>query len=154
MVIGSYGVSVDNKGRIFMPAKWRDSYADKLIAMRGLTLEAEERFLLIMPESHFNKFLDELNSPRAISMRLNNAARYILENAYECDINAKGRILIDKSLLDYAGITTNATLAAARNNCFEAWEPERLKEKNLAYTQLDSAHDLQALADELENAGK
>ena len=154
MVIGSFNVSVDNKGRIFVPAKWRDSYSDKLIAMHGLTLEEGEKFLLIMPESHFNKFLDELNTPRATSMRMNNAARYILENSYECDIDSKGRILIDKGLLEYAGITASATLAAARNNCFEAWEPERLKAKNLAYTQLDSAHDLQALADELENAGR
>ena len=142
MVIGSYGVSVDNKGRVFVPAKWRDSYEDKLIAMRGMTEEADERFLLIMPESYFNQFMDEINSPRAISMKLNNAARSILQNAYECDIDSKGRILIDKSLLDYAGITSAATLTATRNKCFEAWEPARLEAKNLAYTQLDSARDL------------
>lgn len=154
MVIGSYGVSVDNKGRIFVPAKWRDSYEQKLIAMRGLTEEPDERFLLIMPEAYFNKFLDDINSPRAISLKMNNAARSILQNAFECEIDSKGRILLDKSLLDYAGISASATLTATRNNCFEAWEPERLNAKNLAYTQLDSARDLQRLADEQERMSR
>ncbi len=154
MVIGSFSVSVDSKGRIFVPAKWRDSYDNKLVAMQGITEEPNECFLLIMPESYFDQFMDEINAPHAVSIKLNNAARSILQNAYECEIDAKGRILIDKGLLDYAGISGTATLTATRNKCFEAWEPKRLEAKNLAYTQLDSARDLQKLAAELESAGR
>ena len=107
-----------------------------------------------MPYEYFERFVDEINSPRPIDFKLNNAARNILQNAYECETDAKGRILLDKSLLDHARITSSATLTATRNNCFEVWEPERLNAKNLAYTQLDSARDLQKLADEQERMGR
>lgn len=154
MVIGSYSVSVDSKGRIFVPAKWRNDYGDTLIAVRGFTDKPDERFITVMPVEHFERLSNDLDSLHPTDLRYNDAARNIFQYAFSCDIDSKGRILIDKSLLDYAGIASGASLTATKNKCFEVWEPERLTAKNCAYTQLDSSRDLQRRADELESAGK
>ena len=154
MVIGSYSVSVDNKGRIFVPAKWRNDYGDTLIAVRGFTDKPDEHFITVMPVEQFERLSNDLDSLHPTDLRYNDAARIILQYAFMCDIDSKGRILIDKSLLDYAGIDGSAQVTATKNKCFEVWEPQRLADKNSSYTQLDASRDLQKRADELESAGK
>ena len=155
MVIGSYSVSVDNKGRFFVPAKWRDTYGDvQLIAMRGITENPNDHFLLIMPLPYYSRLRGEIDAQSPANIRLGDAARSVSQYAFECDMDSKGRILIDKRLLDYAGFGSLATLADTRSNCFEVWEPASLDAKNESYTLLDSARDLQRLADERESAQK
>lgn len=156
MVIGSYSVSVDSKGRIFVPSRWRDDFTtgSTVIIMRGYSLNPDEHFLTVMTPEYFEKFSGDLNSLHPSSIKYNDAARNVMMNCYDSQVDGKGRISINSGLLKYAGITSGAMAVATRNNCFEIWEPERLEAKNRSYTQLDASKDLQKRANELERAGK
>jgi|GEM_PF-3444778 len=154
MVIGSYSVSVDSKGRIFVPSRWRDDYGDTLILMRGLSVNPDEHFITVMSVEEFERFAGDLNSVRYADSRYNDAARQVLQFAFDSQIDTKGRISVNSRLLEYAGISTQAVAVATRNKCFEIWEPDSLAAKNAAYTQIDSSRDMQKRADELEQAGK
>ena len=154
MVIGSYSVSVDNKGRIFVPSRWRSDYDDTLILLRGFSLDPNEHFISVMSVEQFEKLRSDLDTVRISDSRFNDAARNVLQFAFDSPIDNKGRISINAGLLEYAGITTQAVAVATRNNIFEIWEPSSLEAKNAAYTQQDSSRDLQKRADELELANR
>lgn len=154
MVIGSYSVTVDSKGRIFVPSRWRSDFGDTVIVMRGYTLNPDEHFLTVMTPEHFERFSGDLNSLHPTSIKYNDASRNVMMNCYDSPVDNKGRISINSNLLKYAGIKSGAMAVATRNNCFEIWEPDMLEAKNASYTQLDASKDLQKRANELERAGK
>ena len=154
MVIGSFNVTVDNKGRIFVPSRWRNDFSDTVYVMRGFTRDLNEHFLTVMTEENLIKLKHDFDTLHPGDSRYNDAARNVLMNCYDSQIDAKGRISLNSKLLEYAGLTSAAVAVATRNNCFEIWEPEALAAKNDSYTQLDASRDMQKRANELERAGK
>ena len=154
MVIGSFTVSVDNKGRIFVPSKWREDFSGTVVVMRGFTKDLNEHFLTVMPVAQYDKFMNDFADIHFSDSRYNDAIRDVMMNMFESQVDGKGRISINSTLLRYAGISGSAVAVATRNNCFELWEPECLAAKTSAYTLIDASKDLQKRANELERMKK
>jgi MraZ protein len=108
-IIGEYEITVDAKGRIMLPAALRkqlpQNSQDKLIVNRGF-----EKHLYIYPVNEWEKIAAELSKLNQYVKDNRELLRYILRGATEVPIDASGRMLIPKTLLDYSIIQKDAVL--------------------------------------------
>ena len=106
MLISSFGHSVDAKGRVFIPAKWRDDLGDTVIITRDMMGNADSRCLYGVPVELWNDILERFKKVAVSDVKAQNAMRRLFANACECELDKQGRILIPNSLREYAGINT------------------------------------------------
>ena len=122
MLISSYEHSVDVKGRIFVPAKWREDLGDTVAVIRGLLGNSDARCLFGMSESALEAFIDRVRSLAISDVVAQNTIRLILSEACICDVDKQGRILISPSLREFARIGDNARLMGTGTR-IELWAP-------------------------------
>ena len=126
MLMNSFAHSVDAKGRVFIPAKWRDDLGDTVIIIRDMMGKGDSRCLYGMPVSLWTEVMDRF---RKISMADNkalNEMRMMLANACDCELDKQGRILLPAQLREYAGIENDAVLVGMANR-IEIWSAEQWK---------------------------
>lgn len=131
MFLGEYTHSLDSKGRLTIPAKFRDQLAPGLIVTRSPL----DRCLLAMPQGKWQEVAEKINSlpladPRSALLR-----RAIFSAAEDYKPDKQGRILIGQRLRDYAQIQDDIIVAGV-NTFIELWNPTLWEEKVL--TQLES----------------
>lgn len=123
-MINSFEHSVDAKGRVFLPAKWRDDLGDTVIITRDMMGKGEDRCLYGMPVSVWNEMLERFRRISVTDVRAQNAMRMLFANACDCEPDKQGRILIPASLREYAGIGGEAMLIGMGNR-IELWGVEK-----------------------------
>ncbi|MDO4477952.1 MAG: division/cell wall cluster transcriptional repressor MraZ [Lachnospiraceae bacterium] len=123
MFLHTYEHSIDAKGRLIIPAKYRDDIDGKpVVVTRGwdanlvvYTMDAWEEYVkswLELPGS----------DPKVRKYR-----RFIATNAEQCELDKQGRILISQTLRDHAGLDKDVIISGNLTN-FEIWSPERWEE--------------------------
>lgn len=120
MLISSFEHSVDAKGRVFIPAKWRDDLGDTVIITRDMMGKGDSRCLYGMPVTLWNDILERFRKVAVTDVKAQNAMRMLFANAFDCEADKQGRILLPASLREYAGITGEATLVGMGNR-IEIW---------------------------------
>ncbi|MEK7652863.1 MAG: division/cell wall cluster transcriptional repressor MraZ, partial [Patescibacteria group bacterium] len=116
--IGQYSHSLDNKGRVAVPAKFR-SQLKKAVVTKGL-----DSCLFLYPEKEWKKKADEI-AARPIDVADNRAlSRTILAGATEVDFDKQGRIILPEYLRKFAGITKNVIIAGLYDR-LEIWDEEK-----------------------------
>jgi len=132
MLLGEYKHSVDKKGRIAIPAKFRTFLGDGAIITRGL-----DKCLFVFGMDEWRKLADELmNLPLAKS---NSRAfvRLMLAGAADVKLDSQGRVLIPEYLRKYAGLSEKAVVAGLYNR-MEIWDTDQwedYKEKTEANSE-------------------
>ncbi|MDO5501952.1 MAG: division/cell wall cluster transcriptional repressor MraZ [Actinomycetia bacterium] len=116
MFLGTYTPRLDAKGRLFLPAKFRDELDAGVVITRG-----HEKSLVIYPAAEF-----EVHATRAMAMpttnkRARNFARLLLSGAADQTPDAQGRISIPTHLREYAGINRDITITGMGNH-LEVWD--------------------------------
>lgn len=99
MFIGEYQNSIDSKGRIIVPSKFRDQLGSKFILTKGL-----DNCLYIYPMDEWNKFQDKLTSLPVANKDARAFVRYFFSSAVECEIDKQGRLTIPQNLREHARI--------------------------------------------------
>lgn len=122
MLLGEYQHSVDEKGRMAVPAKFRKFLSGGVVVTKGM-----DACLYLYPMEEWNKLAD-----RVAHLPINQAdsrafSRLLLAGASYADIDSQGRILIPDSLRKYAGIAARATIIGLHNRA-EIWDEEKWKE--------------------------
>lgn len=122
MFTGSYEHTVDNKGRIIVPSKFRDELGETFIITQGL-----DGCLFMYPMDKWEEFAAQLKTlpGNADSRKLQ---RYFLAAAVESEIDKQGRTLVSSNLRLKAGITKNVVLVGMMSR-IEIWDKE-LWDKN------------------------
>lgn len=115
MLIGEYQHSVDEKGRIALPAKFRKSLSDGVVVTKGL-----DPCLHIYPLEQWRRFAEKITQLPANKLGF---VRLILSQASHCDIDSQGRILIPGLLLEKAGIKHKAVIVGLHTRG-ELWSEE------------------------------
>lgn len=114
---GVYQHSLDNKGRLFIPAKLRDELGEVFF----ITLSMD-RCLCAYSAENWRCFSDRVGAMPFVKQR---QMRPLFANAARCELDAQGRTLIPQSLRGYAGLTKNVTVVGCNNHAelwdFEAW---------------------------------
>lgn len=126
MFLGEFSHTLDDKGRLTIPAKYREQLASGLVATRNPV----ERCLLVMPMSKWEEVAGKVNAlpladPGSAAFR-----RAVFSAAENLNPDKQGRILISQRLRDYAGIETEVIIAGV-HSFVELWEPRRWSEKVL-----------------------
>ena len=122
MFYGEYEHSVDRKGRLIIPARFRDVLKDKFVDTFMVTT-GYERCLFVFPPDQWQVFEQTLKAqsphqpdPRAVS-------RVLYSGTNQCLCDKQGRINLPQKLLDYAGIKREVTIIGVSAR-FEIWDRE------------------------------
>ncbi|GHV45575.1 transcriptional regulator MraZ [Clostridia bacterium] len=113
MLTGEYQHNIDTKGRMIMPAKFRDELGDQFVATKGL-----DRCLFIFALAEWEK-LDKQLSELSLS-KGREIQRFFYGGMTECEVDKQGRILIPLPLREYAGLEKDVTVIGL-NRRAEIW---------------------------------
>lgn len=116
MLLGEYKHSVDEKGRIAVPAKFRDAFAAGAIITRGL-----DRSLFIFSMVEWEMLAKKLTALPIAQGNSRAFARLMLAGAMDVRIDQQGRILVPDYLREYAGIDKQVVLAGLVSR-IEVWD--------------------------------
>ena len=121
--IGEYRYTIDNKGRVNIPAKFR----------KGLEPEADNTFIITQGKSQcldvypLDVFQDKIVNKINEFSESNDAHRYYTSlrgsNSSDASLDKQGRIAIPLKLLEYAGITKDIVIVGAFHR-IELWDPQ------------------------------
>lgn len=138
MLLGEFLHTLDSKGRVFLPAKWRDELAGEVIVTKG-----HERCLYVMTKERFEMRraqLEELSSNRKIHRDHN---RIFFSSGSEEPVDKTGRMSVPQALRQYAGLEKDVVLLGVSDRA-EIWDRAAWSE----YQQ--SIDSYEALAEQLD----
>ena len=119
---GSYTYSVDNKGRVNLPAKLRKYVSaeanDTFVITRGF-----ERCLFVYPVDEWSKLEQMLRDLSAYDPEHRRFLRELLELASESQLDGQARIMIPLELRDYAGLRNDVRIIGTLDK-IELWDPQ------------------------------
>ncbi|MCW2795812.1 division/cell wall cluster transcriptional repressor MraZ [Nocardioides sp.] len=124
--MGTYTPKLDEKGRLFLPAKFRDRLAEGLVVTQG-----QEKCLVVWPE---DVFLQEAARAQATPMTSRGArdyARVLFAGAEEGTPDKQGRISIAPPLREYAALQRDVVVIGVMDR-IEIWDPARWQEYSTA----------------------
>lgn len=118
MFSGEYHHSIDAKGRVIMPAKFREALGERFVVTKGL-----DRNLLVFNMEEWQKFYDKLSTLPLANKSSRDFSRMFLAGAVECDTDKQGRILLTTPLRSYASLIKDVTFIG-NGNKVEIWSSE------------------------------
>lgn len=123
MFLGQYSHTVDDKGRLTIPSRFRAELEGGVVITRGL-----DGCLWAYPRSEWDRQVEAINAlPTTTNAAARNFVRFFFSNASDSVPDRQGRVLIPQNLRDHAAIT-NETVVVGVNNRVEIWNPERWSE--------------------------
>ena len=122
MFIGEYAHNIDKKGRIIIPAKFREELGEHVIVTRGL-----DGCLALYTTKQWEIIYEQLMKLPSTKKDARVFVRMMTSKAAECDIDNQGRILLPASLIKIASIQKECCIIGAANLveiwAKESWEP-------------------------------
>jgi len=129
--IGEYNHSLDNKGRLAIPAKFRSSLKKGAVVTKGL-----DGCLFMYTEKEWNKWVAKLSEMSTSQGKSRAFARLMLAGAMPVRIDVQGRINLPKYLIDFAKLKNNVVIAGLMNR-LEIWD-EKTWDKYKKQTEPES----------------
>ncbi len=135
---GVYQHSLDNKGRIFIPAKLRDELGEVFF----ITLSMD-RCLCAYSGANWEALSEKVSAMPYVKQR---KMRPLFAHAARCELDAQGRALLPQALRDYAGLTKNVTVVGCNNHA-ELWDSEAWR---AVYDEETTPENIAAVMEELD----
>jgi len=118
MFIGEYHHTIDEKGRIIIPSKFRESLGKEFIITRGI-----ENCLFIYSLQNWAEITNKLNSLPFTKKDARTFNRFFMSGATNVELDKQGRVNISKPLIDYAGLDKNCIVIGTGDR-LEVWSEE------------------------------
>lgn len=118
MFMGEYHHSIDEKGRMIIPAKFRDALGPSFVMTRGL-----DNCLFIYPYSEWEQLVQKLKALPLMKADARAFTRFFLSGATECELDKQGRVNIPANLREHARLESNAVVIGVSNRV-EVWSRE------------------------------
>ena len=119
MFIGEFHHSIDAKGRLIMPAKFREQLNECCVITRGI-----DQCLFIYPIEEWKILLEKVNGLPVNRKDARQFLRFFLSGACECEFDKQGRINLSTPLMNYAGLSKDCVIIGVSNR-IEIWEKEK-----------------------------
>jgi len=132
MFLGQFQHNLDEKGRLMIPAPFRQSLEGGAFITQGF-----DRCLMVMTEAYFQQVYELLNNMNIADQNARLLRRMILSNAYHFELDKVGRVLVPQNLRQFAGFDSEA-IVAGQGEYFEVWSPVEWN------TQMEAIHDTEA----------
>ncbi|QQS60734.1 division/cell wall cluster transcriptional repressor MraZ [Candidatus Falkowbacteria bacterium] len=118
MFIGEYNHTIDEKGRIAVPSKFRQLLRGGAVVTRGL-----DNCLVVYTKKEWGKLAEKIASLPFNKANDRSLSRFILAGAMEVDFDGQGRVTLPEYLRDFAKLTKKAVVAGLYNR-LEIWNEE------------------------------
>lgn len=117
MFLGEYEHTLDDKNRLTLPAKFRDSFPDGLVLTRGM-----DGCLYAYPRAEWDRLVQSrLSSLDLLSRDDRMIQRYFFSAAAEAKPDRQGRIMIPAALVEHAGLSRDVVVAGVHDH-LEIWD--------------------------------
>lgn len=116
MFLGEHSLRLDDKGRLFLPAKWRPELAEGLVITKG-----QERCLYVFPEAEFVRMSEAVGAAPFTGKALRDYARIFFSSGSNEMPDRQGRVTVGQSLRAYAGLERECVVIGA-NTRAEIWD--------------------------------
>ena len=117
--MGEYNHTIDTKGRLIVPAKFRDDLGEQFVITKGL-----DGCLFGFEETEWERFEEKMHSLPMMDKEARQFTRYFLAGAASVEFDKMGRILVPSVLREFADITKDAVLVGVGSR-IEIWSKER-----------------------------
>ncbi len=118
MFIGEYHHTIDEKGRIIIPAKFREDLGESFIVTRGI-----ENCLFVYSKENWAKITDKLNSLPFTKKDARNFNRFFMSGATDVELDKQGRVNLPSPLISYASLLKDCVVIGTGDR-LEIWSEE------------------------------
>ncbi len=122
--MGEYNHTVDTKGRLIVPSKFRELLGDEFIVTKGL-----DKCLFVYSSEEWSTIEANFRNVSQFSSEARKFARFFFAGASLCGVDKQGRILLPAVLRAYAGLEKEVVLAGVVNR-IEIWDKELWSKTN------------------------
>ena len=140
MFMGEYNHTLDAKGRLIVPSKFRDQLGEEFVVTKGL-----DGCLFVYENTEWKALEEKLHDLPLTNANARKFARFFLAGATVCEVDKQGRILLPAVLRKHAGIDKDAVLVGVGSR-IEIWSKENWIETN-------SYDDMEEIAENMEGLG-
>ena len=120
MFRGSFEHTVDSKGRVSVPSKFRDIIADRYDGSLVLAMDFD-KCLTVYPLEEWEKLEEKIKSLPMMKQEVKDFMRFFFSSATECELDKQGRILLPPAHRERAGINKNVMVVGIMNK-IEIWD--------------------------------
>lgn len=118
MFLGTFTPKLDDKGRLILPAKFRDELSDGLVVTRG-----QEHCLYVFSEQEFTEMHERIRQAPVTSKHTRDYLRVFLSGAHPETPDKQHRVTIPQTLREYAGLERDLAVIGAGSRA-EIWDAE------------------------------
>ncbi len=140
MFMGEYNHTVDIKGRVIVPSKFRETLGDEFVVTKGL-----DGCLFVYDMKEWNVFEEKLKSLPITNKDARQFVRFFLAGAATVEVDKQGRILIPGVLREFAELTKDVVLIGVASRV-EIWSKER-------WNGTASYDDMEEIAEHMADLG-
>jgi MraZ protein len=117
MFLGQFQHNLDDKGRLMIPARYRE-----LLAAGAFVTQGFDKCLMVMTDNYFKLVYDRINAMNLADGSARLLRRLILSSAYPVEVDKVGRILVPQNLRQVIMLESEA-IVAGQGEYFEVWTP-------------------------------
>ncbi|HEX3037689.1 MAG TPA: division/cell wall cluster transcriptional repressor MraZ [Oscillospiraceae bacterium] len=137
MLIGEYQHNIDPKGRVIVPAKFREDLGEHFYVTKGL-----DGCLFVLPPMEWQRLQEKVMSMPISKAR--GLQRFFFSGAAEVETDKQGRILLPQQLRDHAHLDKDVTFIGTSTRA-EIWDSQRWAEFNSTLTEESIAEAMDML---------
>ena len=141
MLMGEYNHTIDAKGRLIVPAKFREVLGDEFVVTKGL-----DNCLFVYPNDEWQKFEEKLQTLPLTNKNARQFTRFFLAGAASVEVDKQGRIL-PSVLREFAGLEKDVVLVGVASR-IEIWSKDRWLQSISTYDD-----DMDEVAANMESLG-
>ena len=140
MFMGEYNHTIDAKGRLIMPSKFREALGDEFVVTKGL-----DGCLFVYPNKEWQAFEEKLRTLPLTNKNARQFSRFFLAGAASCEVDKQGRILLPSVLREFADLEKEVVLVGLLSR-IEIWSKDKWLESNVY-------DDMEEIAEHMEELG-
>jgi len=118
MFLGQYQHNLDDKGRLMIPARFRQLLDGDAFITQGF-----DKCLMVMTGSYFKQVYERIEAMNLADPTARLLRRLILSNAYPVEVDKIGRMLVPQNLRNFLAIENGELVEAGQGEYFEVWMP-------------------------------
>lgn len=122
MFMGEYNHTIDAKGRLIIPAKFRELLGTEFVLTRGL-----DGCLFIYPVDEWKAFEQKLRALPLTNKNARTFSRFFVAGAAMCELDRQGRVLLPQTLREFAGLEKDVVLTGNLDR-IEVWSKDKWSE--------------------------
>jgi len=140
MFMGEYNHTIDAKGRLIIPSKFREQLNDEFVVTKGL-----DGCLFIYPDEEWKTFEGKLHTLPLTNPNARKFTRFFLAGATTCEVDKQGRILLPAVLREFAGLEKDVVLVGVSSRV-EIWDKK-------IWIETNTYDDMEEIAENMEGLG-